>query len=114
MKIKESFQKNKVGIALILVSALLSCIGQFLWKLSGMQSLWLIFFGFAAYGLGMLVMLVAYRHGSLSVLHPMQSVGYVFSLILAAAVLQEAVTPLRILGVAVILAGVCLIGGGDN
>ena len=63
---------------------------------------------------GMLFMLLAYRHGSLSVLHPMLSVGYVFSLILAATVLKEAVSPLRILGVAVILVGVIFIGGGDD
>lgn len=111
---KESFMKNKTGIVLILISALFSCSGQFLWKLSGMQSLWLLFFGFVCYGMGMLFMLLAYRHGSLSVLHPMLSVGYVFSLILAATVLKEAVSPIRILGVAVILVGVIFIGGGDD
>ncbi len=114
MNMKESFAKNKTGIALIIVSALFSCSGQFLWKLSEMNNIWLLFFGFACYGLGMLFMLLAYRHGSLSVLHPMLSIGYIFSLILASAVLHEAVTPLRIVGVIVILVGVVLIGGGDN
>ncbi len=97
----------------MLVSALLSCTGQLLWKLAD-GGLGLLFCGYVCYGLGMLCMLIGYRYGKLSVLHPVLSAGYVFSLILGAAVLGEPVGALKILGVAAVLCGVVLIGGGDE
>lgn len=33
----ESFQKNKKGILLMLVSSICVCVGQLLWKLSAAQ-----------------------------------------------------------------------------
>lgn len=102
----------------MLVSALLSCTGQLLWKLSagtaGTAALLLLFGGYVCYGLGMLCMLIGYRYGELSVLHPVLSAGYVFSLILGAAVLGEPVSVLKVLGVAAVLCGVALIGGSED
>ena len=31
---RESFEKNKKGILLMIVAAVLACVGQLLWKLS--------------------------------------------------------------------------------
>lgn len=70
--------------------------------------------GFALYALGALIMIFAYRFGSLSVLQPMLSLNYVFSIILANAVLKEQITPLKAIGVIIIILGVILIGGGDD
>lgn len=109
-----SFKKNKIGIALMLLSALLACLGQMFWKLSATQEIWLLFLGFAFYGLGAIVMLIAYRHGSLSVLQPILSVNYIITLILAHFILQETITLARVAGIVVIMVGVFLISVGDE
>ena len=70
--------------------------------------------GFVFYGIGALIMLIAYRFGSLSVSQPMLSTNYVLSILLGAVVLKEVVTIRKVIGVLVIMAGVILIGGGDE
>lgn len=99
-----------VGIALMLVSALLTCCGQLCWKLSarGGSPMFLLA-GFGLYGCGALLMMAALRFGELSVLHPMLSAGYALSVVLGALVLEEEITGSKLLGIAVITAGlVCL------
>ncbi|BBK78196.1 EamA family transporter [Clostridium butyricum] len=110
----ESLKKNKKGILLMLLSSICVCIGQLLWKLSNTNGIMLLILGFALYGLGALIMIVAYKFGSLSVLQPMLSLNYVLSIILATTILDEKITLMKIIGVLVIIAGVILIGGGDD
>lgn len=110
----ESIQKNKKGILLMIVSSICVCIGQLLWKLSATQGLFIMFLGFVFYGIGALVMIVAYKYGKLSVLQPMLSLNYVLSIVLAVFVLKESVTLLKCIGVLIIIAGVVLIAGGDE
>lgn len=110
----ESFQKNKKGILLMLVSSICVCVGQLLWKLSADKGILVMLFGFCFYGVGALVMIIAYRFGKLSVLQPMLSLNYVLSILLAALVLKEDITILKCIGVLVIIAGVILIAGGDE
>lgn len=110
----KSIQMNKKGILLMLISSLCVCIGQLLWKLSSDRGIIVMLAGFLFYGVGALVMLIAYRFGKLSVLQPMLSLNYVLSIILAAAVLKESITILKCIGVIVIISGVVLIAGGDE
>ena len=110
----ESFQKNKKGILLMLVSSVCACIGQLFWKLSAEQGILFLLLGFGFYGIGALVMLAAYRFGKLSVLQPMLSMNYVLSIVLGALVLQEKISVWKGIGVAVIISGVILIAGGDE
>ena len=110
----QSFQKNKKGIALILCSALFACLGQLLWKLSATHGLLFLIVGFALYGAGAVLMIVAYRYGELSVLQPMLSMNYVLSVILGVLVLQETVTVTKAMGICIITLGVILIGGGSS
>ncbi len=84
----DSFQKNKKGILLMLVSSVCVCIGQLLWKLSAEEGILVLLAGFAFYGVGAMVMILAYRFGKLSVLQPMLSLNYVLSILLAALVLK--------------------------
>ena len=57
----------------------------------------------------LLLMMAALRFGELSVLHPMLSAGYALSVVLGALVLEEEITGSKLLGIAVITAGlVCL------
>ena len=110
----ESLQKNKKGILLMLVSSICVCIGQLLWKLSTEHGFLILLLGFAFYGAGALVMLLAYKYGKLSVLQPMLSMNYVLSIILATIVLKEEISILKCIGVFIIIAGVVLIAGGDE
>ena len=99
----ESIKKNKKGIILMIISSVCACIGQMLWKMSADKGL-----------IYMIVMIIAYRYGKLSVLQPMLSLNYVLSIVLAAIVLGEKVGFVKCIGVLVIIAGVIMIAGGDT
>lgn len=110
----ESLKKNRKGILLMLVSSICVCIGQLLWKMSNTNGLIFLLAGFVFYGLGALIMIVAYKFGSLSVLQPMLSLNYIFSVILAKTVLNENITLMKVIGVIIVMIGVLFIGGGDD
>lgn len=110
----ESLKKNKKGILLMLVSSICVCIGQLLWKLSSENGIEFLMIGFVFYGTGALVMIFAYKFGSLSVLQPMLSLNYIISIVLAKSILNESVTLLKVVGILIIMIGVILIGGGDD
>lgn len=110
----ESFKKNKKGILLMLVSSICVCIGQLLWKISAEQGIIIMLAGFCFYGIGAVVMIIAYRFGELSILQPMLSLNYVLSIILAAVVLKEEITIIKCIGVLVIVSGVIMIAGGGE
>lgn len=110
----ESIKKNKKGISLMLLSSLFVCVGQLFWKLSSDHNIVYLLIGFALYGMGALVMLYAYKFGSLSVLQPMLSANYVFTIILATTVLHETITIAKVVGILVIIIGVIMVGGGDD
>lgn len=111
---RESFEKNRKGIILMLFSSICACLGQLLWKLSTEGNLLLLFAGFILYGLGALIMIIAYRYGKLSVLQPMLSMNYVLSIFLGMLILNESITWLKLIGIVIIIGGVVLIGGGDE
>ena len=102
--------RRPVGVALILSSALLTCLGQLCWKLSANEgSALYLLAGFGLYGCGALLMMAAMRFGELSVLHPMLSAGYALSLLLGTLVLGEEISAGKLAGIAVIAAGLfCL------
>ena len=110
----ESFRKNKKGILLMVISSICVCVGQLLWKLSAKQGIVTMLLGFCFYGVGALVMIIAYKFGRLSVLQPMLSLNYVLSIVLAAIVLKEKVSVLKCIGVLIIISGVIMIAGGDE
>ena len=70
--------------------------------------------GFALYGIGAVLMLLAYRFGSVSVLQPLLGTNYALSVVLGFIVLGEAVTLPKIIGIIIISAGVIFIAGGDE
>lgn len=109
----KSIKENGKGILLMLISSICVCTGQLFWKLSSKELLFLLL-GFALYGIGAIVMLIAYKFGSLSVLQPMLSFNYIFTVILAHFVLHEEIDILTYIGISIIFIGVVLIGGGDN
>jgi len=126
--LKESLKKNGKGIILMMISAFSLSVGQLLWKmadlgsmmqdagsLSGMIAIFLkILPGFVIYAIGALVMTIALGYGELSVLQPVNSMSYVFALILSSIFLTEPITPLMVVGIVIIIAGVILMGGSSK
>ena len=110
----ESLKKNKYGILLMCASSICVCVGQLLWKLSTAYGIASLLVGFVFYGIGAIIMVIAYRYGSLSVLQPVLSLNYAFSIVLASVVLHEQITLIKIIGVLIIISGVILIAGGDE
>jgi len=99
------------GILIMLISALAACLGQMFWKIFVNQDIWPFFVvGLILYGMGALLMLCGMRFGEFSVLHPMQGSGYIWSVVLGALVLREAITVSQIIGVLIILIGLILLG----
>lgn len=109
----KSLKENGKGILLMLISSICVCTGQLFWKLSSKELLFLLL-GFSLYGIGAIVMLIAYKFGSLSVLQPMLSFNYIFTVVLARFVLYEEIDMLTYIGILIVFIGVVLIGGGDN
>jgi len=66
--------------------------------------------GFAIFAIGTLSMIFAYRFGELSMLHPINSMSYVFSAIIAVFVLHEKMPLINIVGIIFIVSGVIVIG----
>ena len=104
----------KKGVLLMLGSSLCACIGQLLWKLSVINGIAYVLIGFFLYGIGALLMIVAYKYGKVSVLQPVLSVNYVVSLILGVYFLGETLTFFKTIGAIVVTFGVLMIAGSDE
>jgi len=68
--------------------------------------------GIVGFGLSMLVWLYVLSRLELSIAYPFVALNYVLILFASHFFLKEAITPLKIMGVAVIMAGVYLISRG--
>lgn len=110
----DSLSRNRTGIMLIITAALSTAVGQMLWKLSQHFPDAYLIVGFFFYFCGAVLMIVAFRFGDLSLLHPLLSVGYIFSIILGSFFLGEKLSIVQISGIMIIFAGASLIGGGDK
>lgn len=113
-KLLESLRKNKIGIVIIIASAVITAFGQYFWKISEGSKIIELAIGFSLYGIGAILMIIAFKFGSLSVLHPMMSIGYVVALFIGYFLLGESITIFKVIAIAFILIGVILMGVGDE
>jgi undecaprenyl phosphate-alpha-L-ara4N flippase subunit ArnE len=115
---------QRTGVLLMILSALFASFGQLFYKLSASgasasgadepESLLYLIVGLALYSAGGIVMMQAYKRGRLSILQPLLALANVFAVFIAVFLLGEAVTPLRLLAVAAIVAGAVVLGGCDE
>ena len=70
--------------------------------------------GMALYGIGAALMVVALRHGELSVLYPLISLSYVWVAVLSVVVFGEMMNVYKITGICTIMAGVAVLGSGAH
>lgn len=113
-KLLESLRKNKIGIIMIITSAVITAFGQYFWKISEGSKIIELLIGFSLYGIGAILMIIAFKFGSLSVLHPMMSIGYVVALFIGYFLLEENITIFKVIAIIFILIGVTLMGVGDE
>ena len=106
-----------VSFSLILVDVLLNAAAQLLLK-AGTNAMPLglrlaiephILAGLACYVVSVVVWIVALSRVPVSVAYPMLSIGYVVNAIAAWYLLGEAVTPMRLAGIGIIVLGVFIV-----
>lgn len=66
--------------------------------------------GYALYGLSTALLVLALRDGELSILYPVISLTFVWVTILSSLIFHEALTPLKVVAILVIVAGVGVLG----
>lgn len=105
-------QGNAKGILLMLLAATLVAFGQLSWKLGVDADYFWLSIGTILYIGGAVLMLLSFKSGELSVLHPIMSFSYVLALVLGFIVLNEPLSIAKLSGVLLIIAGICCLGGG--
>ena len=124
MTVSTSEQKRR-SLLMILAFTVLSAGAQVLLKfgtvelklhptLPGLLTNFPLIGGMALYGIGAALMVVALRHGELSILYPLISLSYVWVAILSVVVFGETMNPYKILGICTIMAGVGVLGLGAH
>jgi multidrug transporter EmrE-like cation transporter len=70
--------------------------------------------GYCLYGLNTVLMVFALRDGELSILYPIIALTYVWVTILSVIFFHESLNPFKLAGVAVVVAGVAVLGRGSR
>ena len=120
--------KRRQAILTVIGCTLLVAVAQYLIKLGanqlahagflgtmiGIFTIPPLFAGYALYGVFTVLFVSALRHGELSILYPLISLGYVWVTITAVLAFHEAMNPLKLVGIALIIAGVAVLGWGGS
>jgi drug/metabolite transporter (DMT)-like permease len=120
--------KRRQAILTVIACTLIVALAQYLIKLGanrlehaglvatmiGIFTIPPLFAGYALYGVFTVLFVSALRHGELSILYPLISLGYVWVTITAVVAFHEALNPLKIAGLAIIVAGVAVLGWGGG
>lgn len=72
-----------------------------------------IFSGYCLYGVFTVLFVFALKHGELSILYPLISLSYVWVAIVAVIALHEAMNLYKLIGIAIIVSGVTVLGRGS-
>jgi multidrug transporter EmrE-like cation transporter len=70
--------------------------------------------GYCLYGISTLLLIMALRHGELSLLYPVIALTYVWVSILSVLVFHEHMGALKLMGIATIVCGVAVLGRGST
>ncbi len=69
-----------------------------------------LFAGYSMYGISTVLLVLALRHGHLSLLYPVFAMTYVWVTILSVVVFHEAMNPYKLAGIVTIVAGIAVLG----
>ena len=115
---------QKKAIVLMVLCTIFTSLGQVLWKMGVGRistAAWQSFFnlpfvlGFAAYGIGAIFLLLAFRRGELSVLYPIVATSYIWVSITSPWLFPaDVMNGWKWAGVILILFSVSLLGWGSS
>ena len=71
-----------------------------------------LFAGYAMYGVSTVLLVLALRHGQLSLLYPVFAMTYVWVTILSVVVFHESMNGFKLAGIATIVGGIAVLGRG--
>lgn len=72
-----------------------------------------LFAGYSMYGVSTILLVLALRHGQLSLLYPVFAMTYVWVAILSVVVFHESMNPYKLAGVLTIVGGIAVLGKGQ-
>ena len=100
------------AIFLVIICTFLTALGQIFWKIGIKTSYinWYLFFGCIFYGIGAVLLILAFKFGKLSTLHPFLSLGYVWVALIVYFFMNENISLNRLFGLILIILGVISIG----
>lgn len=105
-------------IVLILITAFLAAVGQlyFKWGAASISvSLWSwllnwqLVIGVALHGVGFVLLVIALKHGNLSILYPVLATSYIWVALLSIRFLGEPFSMFQWVGLTLVLGGISLI-----
>ena len=115
------------AIGLVVLTTVLTSAGQVLYKFGTNKVALLempaildyilntfIISGLLVYGIGAVMLILALKHGELSVLYPIIATSYIWVSLLSVYFFQEGMNPYKWLGVGAVVIGVSLIGYGGT
>jgi drug/metabolite transporter (DMT)-like permease len=70
--------------------------------------------GFSMYGVSMVLLVLALRHGELSLLYPVFALTYVWVTILSVTLLHESINAFKLAGIVTIVGGIAVLGKGSS
>ncbi len=112
-----------LGISLVVTASFIGSFGAVFLKAGALRLSndwrsavfnWRLMFGVGAFVISSLFFVIGLRHGDLSVLYPMVSLGYIWTLLWSRLFFGEPFTRFKILGLALILLGTTLLGVGNR
>jgi multidrug transporter EmrE-like cation transporter len=120
--------KRRQSILIVICCTLLVAISQYLIKLGanrlshaglgatlvGIFTIPPLFAGYCLYGVFTVLFVYALRSGELSILYPLIALSYVWVTITGVMAFHEAMNPLKLVGLVVIVAGVAVLGWGGG
>jgi drug/metabolite transporter (DMT)-like permease len=113
------FSRNQ-SVFLVFICTILGAAAQILMKMGSAHMVhfdvvkvltdWQLFSGYALYGINTLLLMLALRDGELSKLYPIIALTYVWVTVLSAYFFHEEITFWKLAGIAIIVAGVSVLG----
>jgi len=113
-----------LAIVLVLFSTLFASSGQILVKMGanklaldlvGFLTNFELFFGYGLYMVGAVLLVVSLRWGELSVLYPIYALNFIWVSVMSPIFFaQDTMSPVKWLGVFIVVVGVSLVGYGSR
>lgn len=73
-----------------------------------------LFAGYSLYGISTVLLVLALRHGQLSLLYPVFAMNYVWVTILSVVIFHESMNPYKLAGIVTIVGGIAILGKGPS